>query len=165
MDRLGPEWWLLQKMGFPVEEQTLPGGFKRHRMDAGFNFLTRTAPIGRMVKEAGTVTDIFSGAFGSGDIDPMRNSLESLIKFGTGIKYAPKGEREQLWAKEQYLQRLMETYQREGKAGKVPIYFPIGDGSDDPDLEFYIDMIKKIGKRKKKLAEERRGLGGGGLEY
>lgn len=165
MDRLGPEWWLLQKMGFPVEEQTLPGGFKRHRMDAGFNFLTRTAPIGRMVKEAGTVTDIFSGAFGSGDIDPMRNSLESLVKFGTGIKYAPKGEREQLWAKEQYLQRLMETYQREGKAGKVPIYFPIGDGSDDPNLEFYIDMIKKIGKRKKKLAEERRGLGGGGLEY
>ena len=51
MDRLGPEWWLLSKMGLPVQEQILPGGTVRHRMDPGWNFLTRVAPVGRMVKE------------------------------------------------------------------------------------------------------------------
>ena len=158
MDRLGPEWWILQKLGFPVEEQVLPGGTVRHRMPAGYNFLSRTAPIGRLVKEAGTVSDVVSGMFGTGDIDPNRSGWESLVKFGTGFKYAPKGEREELWAKEQYLQKLLEGFEHQGLAGEIPIYFPIGGGKDIPDIKFMIDLLKKIGREKKLLSEQRAGM-------
>ena len=126
-------------------------------MDPGWNFLTRVAPVGRAVKEGGTVTDIFSGLFGDGSIDPNRTGLESFIKFFTGVKYAPKGKREELWAMEQYITRLLRQYETQGKAGEIPLFFPIGDGADTLPQQMMIDNLKKLSKMKKRLAEQRRG--------
>ena len=160
LQTLGPEWYLLKKMGFPVQDKVTPSGAVIHTIDPDWRYWIGMAPWGRAIRDyGGSLADIISEAIGE-DLDPHKTWSDQLMRLAGGFKHAEMDEMQKLWAEQTYVEQLMHDQIREGTMGSYEGFFALGGISAEENLKLqsYIKRMRRIRKEKQRASAAKRGL-------
>jgi hypothetical protein len=160
LQTLGPEHWLLKKMGFPITEKTTPSGAVIHTVSPTQRHWLAQPPWGRFLKDfGGGLADIVAEGLG-GDLDPNKTWKDNLARLAIGAKYAPMDDMNKLWATQKYIENLLEDQIAGGDLGSYTGYFThTGIAPErEEDLQRYIEMLREIRTLKQAAGARARGI-------
>ncbi len=141
-DRAPP---LLAALGL-AQEQELPGGGVRPRIDPRLNYLVRQPPVGRTLSFLGDVLGV----------DPRETRTSQLLEATTGLRFVSLDEEDQLRAELEAAKQEIEGLRLQGLAREFPLPFLTEEGKKVPSAVQLLEQNRELRDRLRETRKRKR---------